>query len=125
LIFGKLKKKETQIKLLIEEETFYDRVYAIVREIPEGRVTSYGAIARALGTAGSSRMVGYALRASQGVYPPIPAHRVLNRVGMLTGKSAFGSPTIMQQLLENKSVVVEDDQVVNFKNLFWEPGNEE
>lgn len=120
-MFGELKKN----KIVTEEKTFYERVYEIVREIPEGRVTSYGAIARALGTAGSSRMVGYALRASQGIYPPIPAHRVLNRVGMLTGKSAFGSSTMMQQLLENESVVVEDDQVVSFKNLFWEPKNEE
>ena len=114
-ILGKLKREK------IETNTFYDRVYELVRKIPEGRVTSYGAIARALGTAGSSRMVGYALRASQGIYPPIPAHRVVNRIGMLTGKAAFGSPTMMQQLLENESVIVEGDQVVCFKKLFWEP----
>jgi len=108
-----------------KEETFYDRVYKIVRKIPEGRVTSYGAIARALGTAGSSRMVGYALRASQGIYPPVPAHRVVNRIGMLSGKSAFGSQTMMQQLLENESITVENDQVVNFEILFWEPPYEE
>lgn len=107
---------------MITKETFYDRVYQIVRQIPEGRVTSYGAIAKALGTAGSARMVGYALRASQGIYPPIPAHRVVNRIGMLSGKSAFGSSSMMQQLLENESVVVENDQVVDFKNLFWKPG---
>lgn len=112
-------------KPIFDKDTFYERVYAIVREIPEGRVTSYGAIARALGTAGSSRMVGYALRASQGVYPPIPAHRVVNRIGLLTGKAAFGSPTMMEQLLENESVSVEDDRVVDFKKLFWEPENEE
>ncbi|TCK83023.1 MGMT family protein [Albibacterium bauzanense] len=106
---------------MLTKETFYDRVYKIVREIPEGRVTSYGAIAKALGTAGSARMVGYALRASQGVYPPIPAHRVVNRVGMLSGKAAFGSLDMMQQLLENESIVVENDRVVDFKNLFWEP----
>ncbi|HUH19922.1 MGMT family protein [Albibacterium sp.] len=106
---------------MITKETFYDRVYQIVRQIPEGRVTSYGAIAKALGTAGSARMVGYALRASQGIYPPIPAHRVVNRVGMLSGKSAFGSSSMMQQLLENESIVVENDQVVDFKNLFWKP----
>lgn len=104
-----------------ENKTFYERVYEVVRRIPEGRVTSYGAIAKALGTAGSARMVGYALRVSQRVYPPIPAHRVVNRVGMLTGKSAFGSLTIMQQLLENESVVIEDDCVMNFKQLFWDP----
>jgi len=106
---------------MADEKTFYERVYEVVRKIPEGRVTSYGAIAKCLGTAGSARMVGYALRASQGVYPPIPAHRVVNRVGMLTGKSAFGSLTMMEQLLENESVHVENDQVVNFINLFWDP----
>src|SRR5690554_75717 len=110
---------------MLPKETFYDRVYQIVRKIPEGRVTSYGAIARALGTAGSARMVGYALRAAQGVYPPIPAHRVVNRTGVLSGKSAFGSLTMMQQLLENESIVVKDDIVVDFKNLFWEPNYEE
>src|SRR5690554_2285762 len=106
---------------MLPKETFYERVYEIVRRIPEGRVTSYGAIAKALGMAGSARMVGYALRASQGIYPPIPAHRVVNRIGMLSGKAAFGSLTMMQQLLENESVVVENDIVVDFKNLFWEP----
>lgn len=109
----------------MKEETFYDRVYEFVRRIPEGRVTSYGAIAKALGTAGSSRMVGYALRASQGVYPPIPAHRVVNRIGMLTGRSAFGSPTMMEQLLANESIDVVEDRVVNFKQLFWDPIHEE
>lgn len=84
-------------------------------------MTSYGAIARALGTAASSRMVGYALRASQGVYPPIPAHRVVNRIGLLTGKAAFGSPTMMEQLLENEGVTIQDDRIVDFKKLFWEP----
>jgi methylated-DNA-protein-cysteine methyltransferase-like protein len=106
---------------MLSMKTFYERVYQKVREIPEGRVTSYGAIAKALGTAGSSRMVGYALRSSQGVYPPVPAHRVVNRIGMLSGKAAFGSLTMMQQLLENESIVVENDLVVDFKNLFWQP----
>lgn len=118
-----MKKKKASSS--IGKNTFYNRVYAIVRKIPEGRVTSYGAIAKVLGTAGSSRMVGYALRASQGVYPPIPAHRVVNRIGMLTGKAAFGSPTMMEQLLANESVAVEDDKVIDFKDLFWEPENEE
>lgn len=84
-------------------------------------MTSYGALARVLGRSGSARMVGYALRAAHGRYPPIPAHRVVNRAGMLTGKAAFGSPRLMQQLLENESVEVEDDRVVRFKELFWEP----
>ena len=106
---------------MAQEKTFYERVYEIVRRIPEGRVTSYGAIAKALGTGGSARMVGYALRASQGEYPPIPAHRVVNRIGMLTGRAAFGSKTMMQQLLENEHITVENDRVVQFKQLFWDP----
>jgi len=108
-----------------EDKSFYERVYDIVRQIPEGRVTSYGAIARALGTAGSARMVGYALRALKGIYPPVPAHRVVNRMGLLSGKSAFGSPTMMQQLLENESVQIVNDQVVNFDKVFWDPLQDE
>jgi len=111
----------TSTESFLNAESFYERVYALVRQIPEGRVTSYGALARVLGRSGSARMVGYALRAAHGLYPPIPAHRVVNRMGLLTGKSAFGSPRLMQQLLENESVEVVDDRVVRFKELFWEP----
>lgn len=96
-------------------------MYHIVRQIPEGRVTSYGAIARVLGAGGSSRMVGYAMRAAGGAYPPVPAHRVVNRVGLLTGKRAFGSPTMMAQLLANEGVNVTDDRVVDFDRVFWDP----
>ncbi|SEL74716.1 MGMT family protein [Parapedobacter koreensis] len=103
------------------ETNFFEWVYEIVRQIPEGRVTSYGAIARALGTAGSSRMVGYAMRAAHRANPPIPAHRVVNRIGVLSGKMAFGSPSLMQQLLENEGVEVVDDKVVNFSAVFWDP----
>lgn len=108
-----------------EERNFFERVYELVRQIPEGRVTSYGAIARVLGSAGSARMVGYALRSSFSAQPPVPAHRVVNRVGLLSGKAAFGSPTMMEQLLENEGVRVEDDKVVDFDKLFWEPVYEE
>src|SRR3546814_457491 len=108
-----------------EDRNFYERVYDLVRQIPEGRVTSYGAIARALGTARSARMVGYALRAANNIYPPIPAHRVVNSKGLLSGKSAFGSPTMMQQLLENESVKVVNNQIVNFNALFWKPDQDE
>ena len=94
-----------------------------MRQIPEGRVTSYGAIARALGSAGSSRMVGWAMRAAHTANPPIPAHRVVNRAGILSGKRAFGSPTLMQQLLENEGVSIADDQVVDFAEVFWDPAN--
>lgn len=104
-----------------EERNFFERVYELVRQIPEGRVTSYGAIARVLGSTGSARMVGYALRSSFSAQPPVPAHRVVNRVGLLSGKAAFGAPTMMEQLLENEGVRVEDDKVVNFDELFWEP----
>lgn len=100
---------------------FFEQVYQVVRQIPEGRVTSYGAIARALGTAGSSRMVGFAMRAASRANPPVPAHRVVNRVGLLSGKRAFGSPTLMQQLLKNEGVMVVDDQVVDFGRVFWDP----
>ncbi len=104
-----------------KSDNFFERVYGIVRQIPEGRVTSYGAIARALGAGGSSRMVGYAMRAAGGIYPPVPAHRVVNRVGLLTGKRAFGSPTMMAQLLANEGVEVDDDRVVHFDRVFWDP----
>lgn len=100
---------------------FYQRVYDIVRQIPEGRVTSYGAIARALGSAQSARLVGYALRGASNIYPAIPAHRVVNRNGRLSGKFAFGTHTLMQQLLENESVHVEQDQVTDFTEKFWDP----
>lgn len=104
-----------------EDVNFFEQVYQVVRQIPAGRVTSYGAIARALGSAGSSRMVGWAMRAAHTARPPIPAHRVVNRVGLLSGKLAFGSPTLMQQLLENEGVNVVDDRVVDFAAVFWDP----
>ena len=104
-----------------KENNFYERVYELARQIPEGRVTSYGAIARALGSAGSARMVGYALRHSHLAIPPVPAHRVVNRVGLLSGKTAFGSENMMEQLLANEGVLVEEDKIVNFDKLFWEP----
>lgn len=104
-----------------EEKNFFERVYEVVRKIPEGRVTSYGAIARTLGAAGSARMVGYALRSSHSATPTVPAHRVVNRIGLLSGKAAFGSPTMMEQLLHNEGVHVEDDQVIEFEHLFWNP----
>lgn len=104
-----------------QENNFYERVYKLVRQIPEGRVTSYGAIARVLGSTGSARMVGYALRHSFSAVPPVPAHRVVNRVGLLSGKTAFGSENMMEQLLTNEGIQVEEDKVVNFDILFWEP----
>ena len=103
--------------------TFYDNVYDVVRQIPPGRVTNYGAIASYLGTKGSSRMVGCAMQASTGAQPPVPAHRVVNRQGLLTAKFHFGG-NLMQELLEAEGIKVKDDQVQDFKKLFWDPAVE-
>ena len=108
----------------MDAPNFFEQVYQIVRQIPEGRVTSYGAIARALGAGGSSRMVGWAMRAAHMAHPPVPAHRVVNRNGVLSGKMAFGTPTLMQQLLENEGVVIVDDRVRDFTVAFWDPAVE-
>ncbi len=103
---------------------FYQQVYALVRQIPSGRVTSYGAIARCLGSAGSSRMVGWAMNLSHHQADYVPAHRVVNRNGLLTGKIHFDPPSSMQELLENEGITVVDDQIVNFKQHFWDPMTE-
>ena len=100
---------------------FYEKVYALVRKIPKGRVMSYGDIAEYLGTKGSARTVGYAMNNAHNTSPSVPAHRVVNRNGLLTGKHHFGSPTMMQQLLENEGVVVIDDQIQDFDKLRWSP----
>jgi methylated-DNA-protein-cysteine methyltransferase-like protein len=104
--------------------SFFDNVYEVARLIPRGRVTSYGAIARYLGSGKSARMVGYAMNAAGVQHPPVPAHRVLNRNGMLTGKHHFGSPDLMQDLLEKEGIAVKKDTVVNFEKLFWDPNVE-
>lgn len=101
--------------------SFYDQVYQVVRLIPRGRVSSYGAIASYLGSKGSARMVGYAMNASHTAYPPVPAHRVVNRNGLLSGKFHFFTPDLMQQLLENEGIQVENDRVLDFKENFWDP----
>lgn len=98
---------------------FYERVYEVARQIPEGRVTSYGAIANYLGRRGGARMVGYAMNLSHD--KEVPAHRVVNRMGMLTGKHHFPGTNLMQQLLENEGVKISDDYVVDFDRLFWDP----
>ncbi len=99
---------------------FFERVYAIVRQIPEGRVTSYGAIAKALGTARSARMVGWAMNASHNL-ENVPAHRVVNRKGLLSGKHHFEGTNLMQQLLENEGIKVVNNQIIDFEKHFWEP----
>ena len=99
---------------------FFERVYAVVRQIPYGRVTSFGAIAKALGTARSARMVGWAMNASHNL-DDVPAHRVVNRNGLLTGKLHFDGTNLMQQLLENEGVKIIDNQVQDFDTVFWTP----
>ncbi|MFV9483923.1 MGMT family protein [Christiangramia sp. ASW11-125] len=101
---------------------FFDKVYEVCRQIPEGRVTSYGAIAKSLGAARSARMVGWAMNNSHD--KNVPAHRVVNRNGMLSGKHHFSGTNAMQQLLEAEGVEVKELQVVNFKELFWDPMKE-
>jgi methylated-DNA-protein-cysteine methyltransferase related protein len=108
----------------MDRASFYDQVYQVVRLIPPGRVTSYGVIAAYLGTKGSSRMVGYAMNGAHALNPPVPAHRVVNRSGLLTGKFHFSPPELMQQLLEQEGVKVVDDQIPNFKAVFWDPAIE-
>jgi methylated-DNA-protein-cysteine methyltransferase related protein len=102
------------------ETNFFERVYTIARQIPFGKVTSYGAIAKALGTGKSARMVGWAMNASHNL-PDVPAHRVVNRKGLLTGKMHFDGSNLMQQLLENEGVKVIDNQIIDFEKHFWTP----
>jgi methylated-DNA-protein-cysteine methyltransferase-like protein len=101
--------------------SFFEKVYPIVRTIPYGMATSYGAIAEKIGSKISARMVGWAMNAAHTAYPPVPAHRVVNRNGMLTGKHHFASPTLMQELLESEGIIIKDDCIVDFKNIFWQP----
>ena len=103
------------------EASFYEQVFEIARLIPKGRVCSYGAIAKALGAGGSARMVGYAMSNAGIAYPKVPAHRVVNSTGLLTGKFHFSPPELMQQLLEQEGVKVENDKVKEFKKVFWNP----
>lgn len=103
---------------------FFQDVYDIVRLVPIGRVTSYGAIGNYLGAAKSARMVGWAMNNAHSLQPPVPAHRVVNRNGLLTGRGHFNPPSLMQQLLENEGVLIKNDQVVNFKAHFWDPMEE-
>ncbi|MFD2543271.1 MGMT family protein [Lacinutrix gracilariae] len=108
----------------MQQETlnFFDKVYAVAKLIPHGRVTSYGAIAKYLGAAKSARMVGYAMNGSSG--KDVPAHRVVNRKGLLTGKHHFDGTNLMQQLLESEGVEVVENQIQNFEALFWDPAME-
>ena len=103
---------------------FFEDVFEVVRLIPPGRVTNYGSIAKYLGSGLSSRMVGWAMNASHVAHPPVPAQRVVNRNGMLTGKHHFATPTLMEELLKQEGVAVVKDKVVDFEKLFWDPAKE-
>lgn len=107
-------------KATSNNDNFFERVYEIVRQIPEGKVTTYGAIAKALGTAKSARMVGWAMNASHNL-EDVPAHRVVNRNGMLTGKHHFEGTNLMQQLLENEGVKIIDNKIVDLDKFIWYP----
>ena len=107
-----------------KEESFFELVYEIVRQIPKGRVTSYGAIAACLGTKLSARMVGWAMNGAHSLKHKVPAHRVVNRNGMLSGKHHFATPTQMEELLKKEGIIVKDDVIVNFKKIFWDPSAE-
>jgi methylated-DNA-protein-cysteine methyltransferase-like protein len=107
----------------VEEEGFFQRVYEVTKQVPFGRVTSYGSIAKFLGTPRSARMVGWALNASH-LDDSIPAHRVVNKQGLLTGKHHFDGSNLMQQLLENENIGIKNNQIVAFKELYWDPNIE-
>ena len=103
------------------DQNFFELVYEVARQIPKGRVTSYGAIANVLGTRLSARMVGWAMNGAGSAKPKVPAHRVVNRNGMLSGKHHFGKPTKMEDLLKKEGVKIKDDTVVDFEKIFWDP----
>jgi len=106
------------------DENFFELVFEVARQIPKGRVTSYGAIAACLGTKSSARMVGWAMNGCRNVRPKVPAHRVVNRLGILSGKHHFDDPEQMEKLLKKEGVKVKNDTVVDFEKIFWDPGKE-
>jgi methylated-DNA-protein-cysteine methyltransferase-like protein len=107
-----------------KDDNFFELVHEVARQIPKGRVTSYGAIGAALGTRSSARMVGWAMNACHLATKPVPAHRVVNSIGLLTGRHHFNPPEKMQQLLEKEGVVIKNNKVVDFTKLFWDPSTE-
>lgn len=121
---AKTKKAIEKPRSLNKEYSFFEDVYGVVRQIPKGRVTSYGAIANYLGTKLSARMVGWAMNAAHSAKPKVPAHRVVNRNGMLSGKAHFATATLMEELLAKEKIKVEDDTIVSFEKLFWDPAEE-
>lgn len=119
-----LRKEENENSPSKDSFTFFDDVYAVVRQIPKGRVTSYGAIAAFIGTKLSARMVGWAMNAAHDQTPSVPAHRVVNRNGMLTGRHHFATTTLMEELLLKEKIKVVDNSIVNFEKHFWDPSVE-
>ena len=111
-------------KIKKESFTFFTDVYEVVRQIPKGRVTSYGAIAKFLGTKLSARMVGWAMNAAHQQVKKVPAHRVVNRNGMLTGKHHFATPTLMEELLLKEKIKVKEETIIDFEKYFWDPSLE-
>jgi len=112
------------IKLSEKNKDFFSLVYEVVKQIPHGRVTSYGAIAKYLGMARSARMVGWAMNAAHSLPEPVPAHRVVNRTGLLTGKHHFGTTNEMQLRLEAEGIKIEGDQILDFERFYWDPAKE-
>ena len=117
--------QKSSLRLLVADKSkdysFFENVWDVVRQIPKGRVTTYGAIGAYLGAKSSARMVGWAMNGSFVVKPHVPAQRVINRNGMLTGKAHFATPTLMEELLKKEGIKVENDKVVGFEKLFWDP----
>jgi methylated-DNA-protein-cysteine methyltransferase-like protein len=117
----KYKKKKMPTPPTSDTKDFYQKVYALVRKIPKGKVCTYGIIGEALGGRISARMVGWAMNGAHHITPPVPAHRVVNRNGMLTGKFHFATPTLMADLLAQEGLQIENDIILNFKNHVWQP----
>ena len=115
------KQSKTKLPTTAKTYSFFEDVYDVARQIPKGRVTSYGAIATYLGTALSARMVGWAMNAASIAKPKVPAHRVVNRNGMLTGKFHFSTPTLMEELLRKEKIIVKGEKIVDFTKIFWDP----
>lgn len=122
------KKSSTRLKSVKpsgkRDESFFELVYDVARQIPKGKVTSYGAIAACLGTRLSARMVGWAMNGAGRVKPKVPAHRVVNRIGMLSGKHHFSPPGSMEKLLKKEGIKIKNDQVQDFEKIFWDPVKE-
>ena len=121
---AKSKEEKPRIKGEAKEYSFFQDVFDVVRQIPKGRATSYGAIANYIGTKLSARMVGWAMNSAHIVTPKVPAHRVVNRNGMLTGRHHFPTSTMMEELLVKEKIKVKDNTIINFEKIFWDPAQE-